>query len=55
MFNGVGGAAAWSRIAPSDMYRPLSPGNQEITITMAGATAASYASASGDIRWERPW
>jgi hypothetical protein len=52
LFDGV---KDWSRIAPSDRYAPLPPGDQLIDIVVTGATAVTTAQVVGDILWRRPW
>jgi hypothetical protein len=52
LFSGV---RDWSRVAPTDRYQPLLPGDNSFTITMTGATTASMAKVSGETRYERPW
>lgn len=52
-FNGV---KDWSRVAPlGRRFWPLAPGNQSITVQLAGATAATSARIYGDTNWESPW
>jgi len=48
-----GGVKDWSRVAPTDRYRPLMPGVQELSIVLVGATDATSAVVSGDSLFER--
>lgn len=45
----------WSRIAPSDLYQPISPGIQPVTFDLENPTLATQAVLSGDSYWKRPW
>lgn len=47
-FNGVKG---WARIGPADIYAPLAPGDQQITVVVPGATSQTSARVYGDTQY----
>ncbi len=50
-----GGTRDWARVAASDRYRPLVPGDSYLNVTMVGSSPTSSAVVSGPTLWERPW
>jgi len=49
------GIKDWSRVAASDRYRPLNPGDNVLNVSMIGATGQSSAVVFGSAQFERPW
>lgn len=52
LFNGV---RDWTRIAPSDRYNAIMPGEQQLSVVLSGATPETTAKVYGDSLYERPW
>ena len=49
------GVSAWSRVGPTTTWQPLAPGEQAMSIVVAGPGGNTSAQVSGGSYYERPW
>jgi hypothetical protein len=52
LFDGV---KDWARVGATTTWRPLPPGDQELTVAVTGTSTNTQVQVRGSTFWERPW